>query len=41
MTNVALAGVTLHVRDVERSLAFYRQLPSATVVFDMPGTLHC
>jgi catechol 2,3-dioxygenase-like lactoylglutathione lyase family enzyme len=37
MESVALAGVTLHVSDVERSLAFYRQLPGATVSFHMPG----
>jgi catechol 2,3-dioxygenase-like lactoylglutathione lyase family enzyme len=32
-----LAGVTLHVADVDRSVAFYRQLPGATVLFHMPG----
>lgn len=36
MMTVALAGVTLHVADVERSLAFYRQLPGATLLFHMP-----
>lgn len=36
MTTVTLAGLTLHVADVERSLAFYRQLPGATVLFHMP-----
>jgi catechol 2,3-dioxygenase-like lactoylglutathione lyase family enzyme len=37
MTTVALAGVTLHVADVERSFAFYRQLPGAAVLVHMPG----
>ena len=36
MMTVAFAGVTLHVADVERSLAFYRQLPGVTVMFHMP-----
>ena len=36
MTTVELAGLTLHVADVERSLAFYRRLPGATVLFHMP-----
>ena len=36
MVSVALAGVTLHVADVERSMAFYRQLPGAIVLFHMP-----
>jgi catechol 2,3-dioxygenase-like lactoylglutathione lyase family enzyme len=36
MMTVVLAGVTLHVADVERSLTFYRRLPGATVVFHMP-----
>ena len=35
--SVSLAGLTLHVADVERSLAFYRQLPGASVLFHMPG----
>jgi catechol 2,3-dioxygenase-like lactoylglutathione lyase family enzyme len=34
---IALAGVTVHVTDVERSLAFYRQLPGATLVFHLPS----
>jgi catechol 2,3-dioxygenase-like lactoylglutathione lyase family enzyme len=32
-----LAGLTLHVSDVDRSLAFYRRLPGAAVLFHMPG----
>jgi len=36
MMDVALAGLTLHVADVERSLAFYRRLPGATVLFHLP-----
>ncbi|HEX5385801.1 MAG TPA: VOC family protein [Gemmatimonadales bacterium] len=34
---VALAGLTLHVADVDRSLDFYRQLPGAAMLFHMPG----
>lgn len=37
MVSVALAGVTLHVADVERSMAFYSRLPGAVVLFHMPG----
>lgn len=37
MVSAALAGVTLHVSDIERSIAFYRRLPGATVLFHMPG----
>ena len=37
MTALALAGATLHVADVERSLAFYRRLPGVSVQFHMPG----
>jgi catechol 2,3-dioxygenase-like lactoylglutathione lyase family enzyme len=33
---VSLAGLTLHVADVDRSLAFYRQLPGAAVLFHLP-----
>jgi catechol 2,3-dioxygenase-like lactoylglutathione lyase family enzyme len=35
--NLALAGLTLHVADVDRSLAFYRRFPGAEVMFHMPG----
>ena len=31
---VSLAGLTLHVADVDRSLAFYRRLPGALFVFN-------
>jgi len=34
---LSLAGLTLHVADVDRSVAFYRQLPGAIVAFHMPG----
>ena len=34
---VSLAGLTLHVADVDRSLAFYRRLPGAAVLFHLPG----
>jgi len=34
---VSLAGLTLHVANVDRSLIFYRQLPGAAVLFHMPG----
>jgi catechol 2,3-dioxygenase-like lactoylglutathione lyase family enzyme len=34
---VSLAGLTLHVADVDRSLQFYRRLPGATVLFHLPG----
>ncbi len=34
---VSLAGLTLHVADVDSSLAFYQQLPGAAVLFHMPG----
>jgi catechol 2,3-dioxygenase-like lactoylglutathione lyase family enzyme len=33
----SLVGLTLHVSDVDRSLEFYRRLPSATVLFHLPG----
>lgn len=36
MMTVTLAGLTLHVTDLERSLAFYRRLPGATVLFHLP-----
>jgi len=34
---VSLAGLTLHVSDVDRSLEFYRRLPGASILFHMPG----
>ena len=36
--SISLVGATLHVADVERSLAFYQRLPDAAVVFHMKGT---
>jgi catechol 2,3-dioxygenase-like lactoylglutathione lyase family enzyme len=35
--SVSLAGLTLHVSDVDRSLEFYRKLPGAAVLFHIPG----
>ncbi len=35
--SVSLAGLTLHVADVEKSLAFYQKLPGAQLMFHMPG----
>ena len=35
--SISLVGVTLHVADVERSLAFYQRLPDAAVLFHMHG----
>ena len=35
--SVSLAGLTLHVADVDRSLEFYRRLPAAAVLFHLPG----
>ena|ERR1700730_8554762 len=35
--SVSLAGLTLHVADVERSLTFYRELPGAEVLYHLPG----
>ena len=35
--DITLAGVTLHVADVDHSLAFYQRLPGAQVMFHMPG----
>jgi len=35
--SISLAGLTLHVADVERSLEFYRRLPGAAIMFHMPG----
>ena len=36
--NVSLKGMTLHVADVERSLAFYTRLPGARVEVHRPGS---
>jgi len=33
--DLTLAGLTLHVADVERSLAFYKQFPGAQLIFHM------
>src|SRR5262249_18273998 len=35
--DLTLAGATLHVADVDRSLAFYQQFPGAQVIFHLPG----
>jgi catechol 2,3-dioxygenase-like lactoylglutathione lyase family enzyme len=35
--SISLAGLTLHVSDVERSLEFYRRLPGAAIMFHLPG----
>jgi catechol 2,3-dioxygenase-like lactoylglutathione lyase family enzyme len=35
--DLSLAGVTLHVADVEQSLAFYQRLPGAEVIFHIPN----
>ena len=37
MAQVSLEGLTLHVADLERSLAFYNRLPGAVVEFHQPG----
>jgi catechol 2,3-dioxygenase-like lactoylglutathione lyase family enzyme len=33
----SLAGLTLHVADVDRSVEFYGRLPGAAVLFHLPG----
>ena len=35
--SISLVGATLHVADVERSLAFYQRLPGASLMFHMNG----
>ena len=35
--SLSLGGLTLHVKDVERSLDFYKRLPDSSVLFHMPG----
>jgi catechol 2,3-dioxygenase-like lactoylglutathione lyase family enzyme len=37
MSQVSLAGLTLHVADLERSVAFYQKLPGAEVQVFQPG----
>lgn len=37
MEEASLAGLTLHVTDLERALEFYRHLPGAKVVVHRPG----
>lgn len=37
MANLSLEGLTLHVADLERSLAFYTRLPGVAVAFHKPG----
>jgi catechol 2,3-dioxygenase-like lactoylglutathione lyase family enzyme len=37
MSQVTLAGLTLHVADLERSVEFYRRLPGAEVRVFQPG----
>jgi catechol 2,3-dioxygenase-like lactoylglutathione lyase family enzyme len=39
MANVSLAGLTLHVADLERSLAFYTKIPGVTVEVHRPGLI--
>ena len=39
MANVSLEGLTLHVADLERSLAFYTRLPGVSVEFHKPGLI--
>jgi catechol 2,3-dioxygenase-like lactoylglutathione lyase family enzyme len=34
---ISLVGLTLHVADVDQSLEFYRRLPSADILFHLPG----
>jgi catechol 2,3-dioxygenase-like lactoylglutathione lyase family enzyme len=34
--SISLVGVTLHVADVEASLAFYKRLPGTSVIFHLP-----
>jgi catechol 2,3-dioxygenase-like lactoylglutathione lyase family enzyme len=36
MEETSLAGLTLHVRDLERSLEFYKRLPGAKIVVYRP-----
>ena len=35
--SISLVGATLHVKDVDRSLEFYRKLPDTSVMFHIPG----
>lgn len=35
--NISLAGITLHVKDVERAKAFYEQIPGAKVIIYHAG----
>ena len=37
MVDVSPEGVTLHVTDLERSLAFYLKIPGAVLVHQRPG----
>lgn len=37
MAKLTLAGLTLHVADLERSVAFYKRLPGALVHVYQPG----
>ena len=37
MAKLSLEGLTLHVADLERSLAFYTRLPGVAVEFHKPG----
>jgi catechol 2,3-dioxygenase-like lactoylglutathione lyase family enzyme len=34
---VSLSGLTLHVADVERSIAFYTRIPGVEMMFHRPG----
>lgn len=35
--DVSMEGLTLHVRDVERSLSFYSKIPGSTLLTHRPG----
>ena len=39
MPSVSLQGLTLHVADLERSLAFYTKLPGAKIEVHQPGVI--
>jgi catechol 2,3-dioxygenase-like lactoylglutathione lyase family enzyme len=39
MAEVSLEGLTLHVANLERSLAFYTRIPGATVEVHRPGLI--
>lgn len=39
MASVSLAGLTLHVADLERSLEFYTKIPGAEIEIHRPGLI--